>query len=63
MSALGTQVQADVRHKMQMSMWRFAQDRRCPACGKKAALLVDGFDAQGKVYRCRWCGTLARTSA
>jgi len=63
MSALGTQVQPLVRRKLQVAMLRFAEDRRCPTCGKKSALLVVGFDSSGKRYRCRWCGAEMRLQA
>lgn len=41
--------------KMRAAMLRFAEDRRCPVCGRKAALVVEGWSAGRKVYRCRWC--------
>ena len=63
MSALGTQVQPVARRKMSVAMLRFAEDRRCSTCSKKAALIVVGFDSAGKRYRCRYCGVEMRLQA
>lgn len=60
MGAVSAQGWTAARKKMQASMLRFSADRRCPTCGKRAALIVDGFSAAGKIYRCRWCGVVIR---
>ena len=63
MGTLGAQVSTVTRKKQQDSMLQFAADRRCPACGRKAALIVVGWNAAGKIHRCRWCGFEVRPLA
>lgn len=61
--AAGVQAWSVTREKMRASMLRFADDKRCPICGRKAALVVEGWSAGFKIYRCRWCRELTRVCA